>query len=79
MECMCYLRTLDRINIDNQLGGADKFVGVAVTVNKFDKLNEVNDADVANKIDSKTNRVIWFWHFFFCSLKTYSALHNQHG
>jgi hypothetical protein len=53
--------------LDNQLGGADKIVGVANTANELDKLDEADKADVivikVKKIVT-VDEAIWFCCMF---------------
>ncbi len=52
--------------LDNQLGGADKVVGVANTANELDKLDGANKADVIVKVNKifVVNEAIWFCCMF---------------
>jgi hypothetical protein len=52
--------------LDNQLGGADKVIGVADTANELDKLDGVNKADVIIKVKRivAVDKAIWFYCMF---------------
>ncbi len=52
--------------LNNQLGGADKVVGVADTANELDKLNGFDKADVIVKVNKivVVNKAIWFCCMF---------------
>ncbi len=74
-----YFGIIEIFGLDNQLGGADKVVGVADTANELDKLDGANKADViveVNKIVA-VDEAIWFCCLFSLRMQEKIRIDNQ--
>jgi hypothetical protein len=61
-----YFGIIEIFGLDNQLGGADKVVGVADMANELNKLDGANKADVIVKVNKiiAVDEAIWFCCMF---------------
>jgi hypothetical protein len=65
--------------LDNQLGGADKVVGVADMANELDKLDGANKADVIVKVNKiiAVDEAIWFCCMFSLRMQDQFRIDNR--
>ncbi len=65
--------------LDNQLGGADKVVGVANTANELKKLDGANESGVIVKVNKivAVDEAIWFCCMFSLRMQDQFQINNQ--
>jgi hypothetical protein len=61
-----YFGIIEIFGLNNQLGGANKVIGVANMANELDKLDGANEADVIVKVNKivAVDKAIWFCCMF---------------
>jgi hypothetical protein len=74
-----YFGIIEIFGLDNQLGGADKVVGVADTADELDKLDGASKADVIVKVNKivAVDKAIWFCYIFSLRMQDQFRIDNQ--
>ncbi len=74
-----YFGIIEIFGLNNQLGGANKVVGVADTADELDKLNGADKADVIVKVNMivAVNKAIWFYCMFSLRMQDQFRIDNQ--
>ncbi len=74
-----YFGIIEIFGLDNQLGGADKVVGVTDTADELDKLDRADKANVIIKVNKivAVDEAIWFCCMFSLRMQDQFRINNQ--